>query len=466
VFIGAILGGLIGYSFGVSMTKVYAGYYRFARFVYLFSMKEMIVGVAAAYIAAVVGTLTALKRAFRLNPAEAMRPPAPPSYRRSLIERLGVGRLLTMPGRMVLRNLMRRPLRAAFSCIGIAFSAALLISGLFFNDAVSAVMDSQFRRAQRQDLTVTFTRPVASSAVYDLMRLPGVISVEPRRAVAAVLRCGYRSYRTVIQGIPGKADLQRILSEDGEILDVPEHGLMLSETLADNLGAAVGDRVQIELTEGRRDTRFSTVTAIVNEPFGTSAYASLETATSLTGGGLDITSALLRIDESAETKLYKIFSAMPTTAAVTSRKAMLRSFERVTNEVILFFAGILSLSAAAMALGIVYNAGRILLSEKERELATMRVVGMTREEISGVLLGELFTQVIVALPLGCLLGFKLAQLTAQAASTEMYRMPVFVSPRTYVFAVAVVLVSSVAAALMMRRRLDRLDLISVLKSKE
>ena len=466
VLIGAAFGGLIGYGYGVSMTKMYAAYYRFARFIYLFSVREMVLGGMLALFAGTVGTLSAVRRAVKLHPAEAMRPAAPPVYRRSLFERLGLTSLLSMPGRMVFRNLSRRPFRALASVIGMSFSAALLVIGLFFNDAMAVIIDTQFQRAQRQDLSVTFARPVAIGALQELMRLPGVYSVEPRRAVSAILRKGHRSYRTAVQGIPPRASLQRILAENGEVLEVPPHGLMLSSTLAHNIGATVGDRIEVELLEGPRDVRFATVTALADEPFGTSAYASIDTARALAGGDLDITSVLLRIDSASEKAIYKRLSVMPTAAAVTSRKAMLESFKKMTAEVMLVFAGILALFAGAMAMGVVYNAARISLSERERELATMRVIGMTRAEISGVLLGELFVLVIVSLPLGCLLGYGLAAATAVSSSTEMYRVPLIVLPRTYLFAMAVVVISSLIVSLTVRRRLDKLDLISVLKTKE
>ena len=466
VLIGAAMGGLIGYGYGVSMTKMYAAYYRFAKFVYLFSFRELAVGGTAALIAAWLGTLSAVRRAVKLHPAEAMRPAAPPVYKRSTAEKLGLTAFLSMPSRMVLRNLSRRPLRALASIIGISFATALVITGLFFGDAMQVIIDGQFRRAQRQDLTVTFSRPAAASAVHELGRLPGVTAVEPLRSVAAILRKGHRSYRTAVQGIPEGASLQRILTEDGSIITVPRHGLMLSGTLAHNIGATVGDTIEVELLEGSRDTRLASVTAIADEPFGTSAYASIDTVRNLAGGTLDITSALLAVDPAKEKKLFKKLSAAPVTAAVTSRKAMLESFDKMTREVLLVFAGILALFAGAMAMGVVYNAARISLSERERELATMRVIGMTRAEISAVLLGELFTLVFIALPLGCLLGHGLSVLAAVSSSTEMYRVPAIILPRTYAFAMMVTAGSALITALPVRKRLDNLDLISVLKTKE
>ncbi len=463
---GSAVGVGIGYAFGTAMTGMYAEYYRLARFDYGIAASDVTIAVTAGLAASVAGTLGAVRRAVRLRPAEAMRPASPVSFRRSVLERLGLHRLLSIPGRMVLRNLSRRPLRALASSVGIAFAVALLVSGLFFSDAMDSIIDSQFRLAQRQDLTVAFSRPVAAAALFELAAIPDVWKAEPRRTVVATLRHGHRSYRTTVTGLPPRASLQRVLSARGDVLEIPAHGLMLSDTLAHNIGVRVGDPVEVELLEGRRNTVATHVAAIVDEPFGTSAYASLETANALAGTGPQITSALLQVDDGSERDVLGRLGSLPSVLVVSSRSAMLAAFDKMTEEVLLFFAGALVLFAGAMAVGVVYNAARISLSERERELATMRVIGMTRTEISGVLLGELFVLVGAALPLGCVFGWAFARAITISASTEMYRIPLVVSPATYVFATTVVLVASVLVALVVRRRLDRLDLVSVLKTKE
>lgn len=466
VLVGSALGTLIGYGFGLALTRVYADYYRFAYFKYILSFQELAIALSLALVAGSAGTASAVRRAVALQPAEAMRPAAPAQFRRSFLERLGGAALLSMAGRMVLRNLSRRPLRALASCLGIAFAVALLVTGLFFTDAMSAMMDSQFRRSQRQDLTVVFHREVARGAVHELAAMPGVQQVEPLRIVAATLRKGHRSYRAAITGLPRSSTLQRVLSASAERIEVPAHGLLLSETLARNIGAGVGDTVEVEMLGGRRHTRQAVVAAIADEPLGTSAYASLETADELAGTGPQISSALLRIDLRERARLYQRLQTTPTVAAVSSRRAMLRSFDAMVNDVLLVFTGALSLFAGAMAMGVVYNAARISLSERERELATLRVIGLTRAEISLVLLGELGVLVGLALPIGCVFGHAFAEASAASASTEMYRIPAIISPRTYLYAMAVVSVCAMLVALVVRRRLDRLDLVSVLKTKE
>lgn len=466
VVLGALLGWAIGYGFGLTMTRMYAGYYRFATFHYYVSTREMVMAVGIALLAGIAATLSGVKRAVSLQPAEAMQPAAPAIYHRTFLERLGVDRLLSANGRMVLRNLSRRPFRALASCIGIAFAVAILIAGMFSKDAMDVIVDNQFRRSQRHDLNVVFNHSLSKAVVMELGRIKGVLQVEPQRTIAANLRYGHRSYRSAITGLAPNGELQRVLSTSGTLVDIPEHGIMLSETLAANLGATIGSTIQVELLEGQRDIRDATVTAIADEPFGTSAYASVETANALAGTGPQVTSALLKIDRREQAQIFRQLQSMPTVMSVSSRRSMLEIFERMTGEVLLFFTGALTLFAGVMAIGVVYNAARISLSERERELATMRVIGMTRDEVFFVLFGELTVLVLCALPLGCVLGYVIAAATAEASNTDMYRIPVIVLPATYLYAMVVVIVATLLAALVVRRRLGQLDLVSVLKTKE
>ncbi len=466
VVAGALMGWGIGYALGIGMLGMYADYYRFARIDYYLSMREMVIGISLSLLGGCLATLGAVRRAVTLQPAEAMQPAAPALYHRALVERLGLEQLLSPGGRMVLRNLSRRPLRALASSIGVSCGVALLVTGMFFGDAMDVIVDSQFRRSQRQDVTVIFNQAVSQDAVHELRRMPGVLQVEPQRSVAVTLRVGHRSDRTVISGLTRNGQLQRVLDATGNVVEVPEHGVMLSETLANNIGASIGSVIQIELLEGQRNTRDAMVTAIADEPFGTSAYASLETANALAGSGPQISSALLSVEPRHESRLNAYLQSLPTVVAVTSRRVALANFQKVSEEVMLVFAAALSLLAGAMAVGIVYNAARISLSERERELATMRVIGLTQNEVFFVLFGELIVLVGCALPVGSALGYAMAAATARAASTEMYRIPLAIFPRTYLFAILVVLLSTVFAALIVRQRLGRLDMVSVLKTKE
>ena len=123
--------------------------------------------------------------------------------------------------------------------------------------------------------------------------------------------------------------------------------------------------------------------------------------------------------------------------------------------------------ASVIAIGVVYNAARIALSERARELATLRIIGFTRAEISVILLGELGVLTVVAIPIGLLFGYGLAAVVIELAyDTELFRIPLIIGRSTYGFAATITVASALVSGLAVRRLLGRLDLIAVLKNKE
>ncbi len=466
----ALLGGAVGTAgggwMGSGMISLYNQYFRFPFLEYQLSADVALGAVAISFVAAILGAFGAVRRAVRLPPAEAMHAEPPATYRQSLIERLGLTRGLSQPARMVIRNLQRRPGRALASVIGIAFAAAMLIVGLFFVDAIDELMYVQFNVTQRQDVTVTFVEPASSRALYEIGQLPGVINTESMRSVPVRLRHGHRSRQVAILGLPKGAELNRIVDTSLAAVDLPPEGLVMSAKLATLLGVVPGDTLQLDVLEGSRPTRWVGVSGLVNEYMGMSVYMDAGALHRLMREGDSLSGAFLQVDSAHVDELYRRLKAVPAVAGVALKSAMIASFRKTMDEsmgLMIFFN---VLFAGIIAFGVVYNAARISLSERSRELASLRVIGLTRAEISFILLGELALVTLVAVPLGLVLGYFLAALVVAAYDTEVYRFPLVVSARTYGFSALTVLVAAVLSGLVVRRRLDHLDLVEVLKSRE
>ena len=176
--------------------------------------------------------------------------------------------------------------------------------------------------------------------------------------------------------------------------------------------------------------------------------------------------AYLTVDSRYNEELYSLLKTTPRVAGVGVKRAWMRNFWATMAENLLVMRTFHLIFATVIAFGVVYNNARISLSERSRELATLRVIGFTRAEISAILLGELGVLTLAALPLGMLLGYGFAAIIIWALETEMFRCPLVVGPATYAFGALVVLVATVLSALTVRRQLDHLDLVAVLKSKE
>jgi putative ABC transport system permease protein len=451
---------------GSGLARIYTDFFRFPFLAW--SLQPYVVALACgfAFTAASIGTIGALLRVFRLAPAEAMRPEAPPLFRASLTERLGLGALLDPAARMILRNLGRRPMRTALSVVGIGLAVGILVMSRFQRGAIEEMIDVQFGFAQRDDFAVTFSEPASSRAALELAALPGVRTVEPFRSAAVRLRHGHRVYRTVLLGLPAGADLKRVLDADLQPVAPPADGLLLTDYLADLLKVRAGDRLGVEFLEGHRRTLSVPVAGTVHEYLGVGAYARRETVNRLLDEGGAVSGAWLSLGRETRADVIAELRARPRIAAVTDRSAMVQSFRDTMAETILTFTLVATLLAASIAVGVVYNASRITLEERGRELASLRVLGYTRGEVRALLLGELFTLAFLALVPGFLLGIGMVWLLVEGFSSELYRVPLALQPRAFALAALIVLGATAASALLVRRRLDRLDLVAALKLKE
>jgi len=464
--IGAAMGIAAGAWMGAGMSSMYMDYYRFPYMLFSVSPSIAMTASLICALAAVAGAFHAVYASAKLPPAEAMQPAPPAKYRVSIVERLGLRRMLAQPTRMIIRNLERRPVKSVFSALGISFACSVLISGQFFADSVDYMVDLQFRVAQREDMTVTFIEPTSRAAIHSLAAMHGVHHVEPFRSVPANLRFEHRHFRTSIQGIATEGQLHRLLNQSNRIVDIPPDGVLLTNHLAGMLGVRVGDLLIVEVLEGARPTRQLPVAGVVNEWVGVYGYMDLPALNRLMREGSAISGVHLTGDADTQQSLFQELKDMPRVAGVTLRLAALRNFYDTMAEQMLTFAFFNTLLAGSIAFGVVYNSARIALSERSRELASLRVLGYTRGEISYILLGELTLLTLAGIPLGFLIGYGFGNLMIQGFQTELYRFPMIITPATYAFAATVVLISALISGFVVRRRLDHLDLVEVLKTRE
>jgi putative ABC transport system permease protein len=413
-----------------------------------------------------LGALGAVRRALRLPPAVAMRPEPPPAFvrrgRGSAQGRLGVDSLT----RLVLRRLVRAPLRATMTTFGVAAAGALLIGSLHWIDSIDALIVSHFERTERFDLRLAFAGLENDEALEAVRALPGVLRAEPTRTVAAELSAGLRKHRGAIDGLAAGGELMVVRDvERGTFAPTPG-GLIIAAELARKLGVDAGDPVEVAFLEGRRPTVALPVAAVIETYLGTPAYLALDRLNALAGDGDVVDGAILRIDTAREAELFAALKASAAIAGVSSKTAAMASFDETLAETIHFIVGFYVAFAGLVAFGVVYTGARITLSERARELASLRVLGFTRGEISYILLGELALVTVAALPVGAGLGWLLALGMGEAFANELYRVPFVIRPRTFGIALTTVLAATAVAALAVRHRLDHLDLVAVLKTRE
>ncbi|HEY8459236.1 MAG TPA: FtsX-like permease family protein, partial [Blastocatellia bacterium] len=464
---GVALGVAAGWWFGYGITALYAEFFRFPALRYAPGLGVVLLATAISLASAGVGALAAMWRAVSLPPAEAMRPEAPARFRAGFIERFGLNQFLPPAARIIVRNLARRPVKAFLSAFGISLSAALLVTGFYlYDDAISRVVDVMFRATYREDVSVIFNEPRPASVRYDIARLPGVMRAEANRYVPARLCFGHRCRRLAINGMESGAELWRVVDADYRIHEPPPDGVTLSTKLAEWLGVNPGDALTVEALEGSRPTRRLTVAGTVDDLVGMSAYMDIRALNRLMGEGGSVSSLHLMVDENAMPELYATLKKTPAVRSALVPDALLDNFNKTLARTMGTNTAVLIFFACVIAFGVVYNSARIALSERGRELASLRVLGFTEREVAAMLLGEQALLAALAIPLGCALGRGLSWLITQAIDTELMRLPLAVSGRTYVRASIIVMAAAFLSGLLVIRRLRRLDLIEVLKTRE
>ena len=463
VAVGTILGLGGGYWLGEAITAIYRQFYRFPFLVFRPEAATVAVALGCAVVTGLIAAIVVVRRTAGLPPAVAMQPAPPAAYRAlpaCIINRL------TEPGRIVLRNLWRWPLRSALTLLGFALAVADVIASLFAYDSIERMIDLDFFHAQRQGLIITFSDLRPWHVVDEVARLPGAKAVEPFRSVAVRLAAGPRIVRTNVTGLAPEGTLRRLVDPKMKPMAMPDQGLMVSTRLADALAVTVGDQIIVQALEGRRMTRPVTVAGIAEEYMGKTAYMSLPRLNRLLGDGEVVNGAYLLDDPQRLPELYARLKKAPIIAGVALKAAALQSFRQTIAQsmgiMLTFYIGF----GAVIAFGVAYNSARIGLSERSRDLASLRVLGFSRIEVSYVFLGELTLLMLAAIPLGWLMGYGWAWAIASGFKNDLFTIPLVVAPATYGWAAVILIAAVTLCGLIIRRKIDRLDLVAVLKTRE
>ena len=466
VTLGALLGIPAGIWMGARFTDLYREYFRFPQLNAVIDWTAAATGVGISGGFALLGALSGVRRVARLTPAEALRPESPGKFRPLLLERLGLGRIVSPGARMVLRNLERRPLRTLSTAVGVSLAVALLASGQFPYDAMDRLMDVEFRLAQRYDVLAAFTdrRPISASA--ELAHVPGVVSAESFRSTAVRVKHGAASRNTSITGIEPGATMFRLVDMDGREYTMPRDGCVLTAWLADYLGVKPGDSVDVDLVEIGGTTRRIAVVGVYDPMMGQGIYTSRAALNRLMREQTAVSGTYLSVAPGRESEVINRLKDFPFVLLATSRAATVRRIEEQMRGSMTFVLTLIITSASIIAIGVVYNSARIALSERGRELASLRVLGFTTNEVSGMLYGEQAAVLLLAIPVGIVFGKAFSIALVRGFETERFHFPYVMTLSSQLFAVVIVIAAAVVAGLIVRGRIGRLDMVSALRTRE
>jgi putative ABC transport system permease protein len=466
VAVGLVVGALGGAALGKKLVVMYQMWFRFPDLQFRFAAPALVFASCAGALAAFLGVFSAVRRAARLPPADAMRPEPPANYRPAFVERTGIGRYLSHTFRIAVRNIERRPMQAVFTVAGLALATGILIVPNTFRDSVKHILGLQWDVVERHDIVLGLVDPADTRVQHAFARLPGVLNVEPTRSAPARLRFGHRSRQLGIEGLPAGGVHTRIVDAALRQVPLPESGFVLSTKLAEVLGASVGDEITVEFLEGRRATRRVELAALCDDLAGIGAYMEIRALNRLLDEGRIVTGASFTVDSARRAEFLLALKGVPRVAWVAIKESLRENFARTTAASINLIQSIYLTFATVVAFGVVYNNARISLAERARELATLRVIGFSQREVGAVLVTELVILALIAVPVGLVLGTGFARGIISMVNTETVRLPLVLTPANYAYAALTVTVASTLSALFVLRRLRKLDLVGTLKAPE
>ena len=463
---GVLVGWVAGIAIAYWMAGYYTVYFQFPYLIYITSPDTYAISAMAGIGAAVLGAAQSVMKTTKLSPAVAMSPPAPTRFKQNIFDKIGHFMGARQPVMMIIRSITRWPMRASLTTIGIALSVATMIATLFMFDSMDIMMDSAFFQANRQQATLSLAQPQSRAVLADVENLPGVLRAEGMQTVAVRLT---NRHLTKIIGVEGRdpgMDLSRVLDAGNNSVVFPQQGIVLSDRLANQLDAQIGDTLDMEVLQGQRGHFEVPVTGVIRQYFGIGAYMDLNYLSALLQLQPLVNSVNISIDENALNGLYEQVKAAPNIAGIVRWDQIRQGFNDTVAQSSGITTTIYAFIASLIVVGVVYNSARILLSERARELASLRILGFTQNEVSFILMGELLFLTMVAIPIGFFFGYLMALGIVESFSSDMFTLPFYISRGTYGFAGVVAFTASAASALLVRRRINRLDLVAVMKTRE
>jgi putative ABC transport system permease protein len=463
---GTVLGTIGGLGLGHRLVQMYHVFFRFPQLDFQLDQSALLLALVVSICAATAGVFSAVRRAARLPPAEAMRPEPPANYRPALIERTGIGGFLSHTFRIAMRNLERKPMQALFTIAGLALATGILIVPSALRDSVGAILGFQWDVVQRQDINVGLAEPSSSEVLHHFRQLPGVIAVEPFRNAFVKIHFGQRHRQLGIQGLPAGGLHNRVIGAGHREIALIGDSMVVSGKLAEVLGALIGDELLVESLEGKRITRGVKLVGLAEDFAGMTAYMDLHALNQLLEEGDIVTGAGFAFDSAQRGTFLRALKGIPRVSWVAIKNSLRDSFQKTTAASINLLQSIYLVLATVVAFGVVYNNAQISLAEHARELATLRVIGFSRREVGAVLITELVVLAAIAVPLGLLLGTGFARGILGQVNTETVRLPLVLTAHNYALATLIVTIASVASAVFVLRKLNKLNLIGALRAPE
>lgn len=467
--LGGLLGGGLGYLISMGMTGLYRKFFEFPTLDNRFYLDIFVQGILVSLTCALAGSVHGARAVLRLEPAVAMRPRPPAQGGKIWLERFGAfWHSLSFAWRMTLRNLVRQRFRTAAGVFAAMMGAGMSVNALMLVAATQFLIDFQFYQVQRSDIDLNFKDERSEAALSEARQLPGVDRAEPQLGIGCTFVNGSHSYKGGITGLARDARLTVPYDLKGRRLRIPESGIVMSRKLAELLYLSRGDDVEIRPTKGLRQPRRVPVVAIADSYIGLTAYADIGYLSRLVSEELAMSGVQLAIDTRRESivSLYRELKRLPGVQSVNSRADAVANVQETLIKNQKVFIGLLVLFAGVIFFGSVLNSSLIGLAEREREVATLRVLGYTEWQVGHLFLRESLLVNTVGTLLGMPLGYLLNWGITVAYDTDLFRIPVVDPTQSCLATFVIGGVFALVAHAVVQRAIFRMDWLEAMKTKE
>ena len=428
-----------------------------------------------------VATWAAAFATLRERPATLMLPRAPKAGKRILLERIApLWRRLSFSWKVTFRNLFRYKKRFVMTVIGIAGCTALLLTGLGLQDAINDIIDKQYGEIVHYNAVVTTEDdlPAASQQeLDDLLGAGGAVESSTRVQSASMVASGpdkadVHASVVVPEDPGGLADFLTVRTRVGhEPLSIGDDGVVLAEKLANELGVGVGDTVRLaeqdEMGNATDKTFDLTVTGVMenyiyNYVFiGPGEYARMEGGQPAFSTYYAVTSS----DAGERAQFNDAVRAIDGVKTVAYNDEVIDAYKSMLKSVGLIVI-VLVVAAAALAFIVLYNLTNINITERQREIATLKVLGFTPREVSAYIYRETMLLSVIGCAVGLVLGVFMEGFVVVTAEVDQVMFGRTIHAASFVIAFLLTMLFTVLVMLAMRRKLARVDMVESLKSNE
>jgi putative ABC transport system permease protein len=464
--VGTLPGIAIGALMGRAFSKIYLDFYHFPELNFTLSYAAMGIGILCGIGPGILGAWQSIRNAFLLVPAEAMRPLMPPPFHRTLFDKVLPKKKISPMSKIIFRNMFHRPDRLLMIILGMATALGIIVTSLSWSDMISQLLETQFQRIQREDISINFLRPVSANGLQELKKMDGVLSVEGYRSAPIRIRYLNHKREIFLTGWPELTQMRQALSLNLEKIILPDEGLILGRFFYKNWGVREGDTVEIEMLEGTQKKIFLKVAGFSDEMLGLSASVKIQYLWKIFEEQTGYNMATIKADSKKINQLYIELKDIPEISSVVLKTSMYKGFQNTMGKIIRISTLILVTFALAIAIGVIYNSIRVNFSERSWEMASLRVLGFEKWDVFAIIFVEVALQVVLCIIPGCIFGYWFTRLSLQGIHTETFALPVIIHSQTYIKASLIVLFSLVVSSWLVYRMIDKLSLVDALKSRE